>query len=409
MTLQEWKAQLGMGRGAGAPVQAAAPDPTTELDANYQPDPNNEHLSLTEDPARYLGHAAKGLLHSPIDAVESVAHTVAHPIDSFLGLAKGIAGAIKHPVDTLQYANTHPDALGSLLGQGLLAEAAPPAINATLREGPSMVGRGMTAVGKGAEAAGDFSARTMRKGVVPVITAATNHPWLAAAELAAPPVLRAGGKALQRGGAALEGLDLSFKGRGASAVAETPSASDADVVRETVNTARGLKDGGMSAGQASQRAGWPLGKSTEVPYQAETATPNPDLFPYQSEELANGRSARRIDALGKKIGENSWAGDASAQPASIQGLQAAVGNEPKPSPIEQFYRDDPQARVGGEGRMTGQFDEGSGGLTDAAAGNLDTYVSPKTLAQLSEMSGRALSPADAQAILNQYRSIRVQE
>jgi hypothetical protein len=56
--------------------------------------------------------------------------------------------------------------------------------------------------------------------------------------------------------------------------------------------------------------------------------------------------------------------------------------------------------------MTGQFEEGSGGLSDVAAGKIQPYTSPSALAKLSEMSGRALSPEEAQALLTKYQNVK---
>ena len=47
------------------------------------------------------------------------------------------------------------------------------------------------------------------------------------------------------------------------------------------------------------------------------------------------------------------------------------------SPIEEFYQNNPGARNMGEGRMTGQFEEGSGGLRDLLAG----LIKPRSLVQ----------------------------
>lgn len=48
------------------------------------------------------------------------------------------------------------------------------------------------------------------------------------------------------------------------------------------------------------------------------------------------------------------------------------------SPIERFYAENPGAATGGEGRMTGQFEEGTGGLSDVVAGRVRPYEMPPT-------------------------------
>lgn len=236
----------------------------------------------------------------------------------------------------------HPQDVGGMLAQTAAAEAAPGLANAALRSGPSMLGRGMGAVGRGAEAAGTLSAKVMNRGVVPIIIAATRPPWLTAAELAAPPVLKAGGRALQRGGAALEGLDLSFKGRTPDVPLESPPASDTDVVRETVNTARGYKADGASTAQASQRAGWPLGQSMEVPYRAGGGA---DVSGARGADQAAANAAVR--ALAKVTeGDAAWSQDASAQPEEqpsdiIDALDSRISGL---SPLDRLSRLSGRAR-----------------------------------------------------------------
>lgn len=107
----------------------------------------------------------------------------------------------------------------------------------------------------------------------------------AADVLAAPDMLRrliAPGRHESRGGAALEAGAYAFgpamkglKALGKSdttarfarmmdEASEAKSASQAETVRATVNDARDYRHAGASTEQASQRAGWPLGKSSQT-------------------------------------------------------------------------------------------------------------------------------------------------
>lgn len=398
-------------------------------------DPEGKKLSFTKDPSRYLGHAAKGLARSPIDLVKGL---LGLPAQIVKGLGVDLPTLIANPSlvteipqaakDAAEFANTHPDDMGSLLGQALLAPKVPGAANAALRNGPRIAGKTLSAVGRGAEAAGEFAAKTNKKGIVPLVTAATGHPWMTAAELAAPPVLKGAGKLAQKGGAALEGLDLSYKGRVPFERAATEVGPDpAEVMREKVAGARGDVEAGFARPVAAKLNGL-KSKATDVSHPtAEVVSPG-ELFPYQSESIKGLAEARKAAA-----GDNAWANDASAQPAvpvverastpadyamdnaftrarggepaprmndlahelpkseAFKGLQDAVRRS-KLSPIEKFLEDDPQAAVGGEGRMTGQFDEGSGGLTDAAAGRLPRYPSPAEQAVADSLHGGEFGP-----------------
>lgn len=395
----EWEARR---RGA-VPAAAPAVNPDVEYDANYQPDPNNERLSFTQDPSRYMGHALKGLVRSPVDLVKGflgipgqVVKGLTQDVPALLNdpsLLMEAPGAIK---EGAQYANTHPEEMGSFLGQSLLAPKVPGAANAALAKGPGIVGRGMGAVGRGMETVGTSKALKSANKYGVMGTAMSGHPGIAALELAAPPALEYGGRAMQRGGAALEGLDLAYKGKTPFAREAGPEPVDpAAVMREKVAGARGDVEAGFSRPVAGKLNGL-KSTATDVSHpSAEVVSPG-ELFPYQRDSIRGLREAAQPPM------ENAWANDASAQ-----------------RPIDKFYESDPAARVGGEGRMTGQFDEGAGGLTDISAGNFTRNPSPAeaaTLAgldsrisglapegpldELSRLSGRQASPTRMQELLD---------
>lgn len=327
MTLQEWKASLGGHGGTAASAPAGAADDGT-TPTPYGPmrtaTSGDDFTSAAEGELwRTAKEAGIGLARSPIDLVKNLFNTVAHPIDT----AAGIAHTVAHPVERAEALMKSPRDAGSALGQLLLSPKVPGAVEGA----PGVVGRGVSAVGRGAEALGTSKAiRGMSKlGAVGEVL--HGNPGMGIASAVIPPALEYGGQALQKGGAALEGLKLSLKG------AKLPPETDpeAATVRETVRTARELKDGGMSSAQAAQRSGWPLGKSSEIPYQAETATPNTDLFPYQKESLQGLRDAaynKKVDAArydpsswtseyAAKVNDAKWAGDKSADPNGGKGAK----------------------------------------------------------------------------------------
>lgn len=412
-TFAEWEARRKGAVLPNTPVAAnAAPDDLTE-----GPLGEMRHATAGDDPTsafegellRTGKEAAIGLARSPVDLVKGTVNAVVHPLDTLMGLGRAIA----HPVDTAMALAKNPREAGSTLGQLLLAPKVPGAANTVLAEGPTVAGRAISAVGRGAEAAGTSKVARIASKYGPLEAVVRGDPYgLAAA--AVPPALEYGGRGLQKIGGALEGLDLSIKENPFRRGAPVPEVVDpeAETVRETVKTARGFKDKGMSAKQAGQRAGWPLAQSEEVPYQMPDEPVNTDLFPYQKDSLQALREAAGVKKLAAKFGENAWAKDASAvdprtNPTYPDGRPVPVTTVANESPIEKFYREDPQARVGGEGRMTGQFEEGNGGLSDVLNGNVDQHVTPSALDELSQLSGRALSPEDAQALLDRFRNFKV--
>lgn len=325
MTLQEWKAQQGLGRGtASAPPSAPAASAVPEEDLTPGPLGEMRHATQGDDyTSAFEGEALRtakeagiGLLRSPLDLVKGVANTVVHPLDTLMGLGHTIA----HPVEAVTNLAKNPREAGSLLGQMLLAPKVPGAANTALAEGPSLVGRGVAAVGRGAEALGKSKAVRGASKLGAVGSALHgNIPGVLAG--LAPDALEMTGRGLQRGGAALQGLDLS------------------------------------------------LGKNPVPPVE---------LIP-ESRRLNPARVSTETRDFGREMDSNagSWERSPSDNPMvpgrrnpSIKGLDAAMDAGDK-SAIEQFYKNDPQARgVGGEiaeGRTTGKFPEGKFGLNNLEA------------------------------------------
>lgn len=397
-------------------AKTAASNPADDgaLGERYHPNSADTPTSaFLGELARTGKEAAIGLARSPWDAVKGL---VGLPQQAIKGLVQDLPQLVADPSlltelpgavrDGVMDLAQHPREAGSLLGQTLLAPKIPGAANAVLREGPSVVGRGMGAVGRGMEAVGT-SKLAKRGGTYGALTElATGHPAAAAVTAVIPPALEYGGKGFQKLGGSLEGLDLSFKGR-------TP------VPEATVPESRRLN---------------PARFSTEVPNYGKQldAIDGPGSWERSPSDnpLVPGRrnGAVSVQGLEDAAKDSAWAGDKSAAP-----LDSRISSL---SPIEEFYKNDPQARgVGGnsaEGRMTGQFREGNGGLADAAAGRLARYdapagtkpafthegflkdlqgsvdagagaAQPSPLDELSRLSGRALAPEEIQRLLDRFK------
>lgn len=153
-----------------------------------------------------------------------------------------------------------------------------------------------------------------------------------------------------------EGVGAIKNSFAAKAAAKAAIEGPADVVRETVSTAQGYKGAGQSTAQASQRAGWPLGRSTEIPYAssqkavdpnqvlsvarevaAETGVPVETVLKgYNSAERANplksllrGGSQSRLnrDLGDANSARGAWGGDRSTGTFAGRGGLADVAHE----------------------------------------------------------------------------------
>lgn len=389
MTLQKWKAQMGRG-GAHIPepvAASAAPGADDEtpdyLGARRHANSGDDYTSAFEGE---LGRTAKeagiGLLKSPIDLVKGAVNTVLHPLDTLMGLGKAVA----HPVDTAMNLARNPREAGSQLGQLLLAPKVPGAAEAAITEGPGIAGRGLSAVGRGAEAVGNSGVLRKAQKLAP-LELITGHPLAAAVSAAAPEVLTGGGRLAQRGGAALEGLTEAARAR-KGAVAD-PFAEAAALERQ----------------------------STEVPGSSYKETPGPMAGPLEDTPFTHEAF---VENLRKSAGAPKDVPNGGlTESDAFKGLQTAVRKSnlsPAQSAVESFLENDPQAAVGGEGRTAGGapsqllndvFGETTGDLNGVRNGTVEPHISPSALDELSQMSGRALSPDAAQALLNKYRNVRV--
>lgn len=352
---------------AGLAKRGLAPAPTNEdgaLGERYHPGQGDDYTSAFEgELGRTAKEAAIGLARSPLDMVKGMMH----PLDALMG----IGHTVTHPREAVQNLMANPREGGSLLGQMLLAPRVPGMVDAAVANGPGMVGRGMSAVGRGAEALGTSSAAAKLRALAPM-EALTGHIGPAIASTVGPAVLEHGGKFLQRGGAALEGL--MDAGGEPAAVAE-------------------------GAVPPSRRLG-PARFSKEVPNfgeQLDAVQTPPEMGSAPSRSISGSPAMEGLKSAVQTANDpaSAWVNDASASPISdmemtIENAQrghrqvepnAFTGNGAANDlaglstkrPIDTFLDNDPQARIGGEGRMTGQFEEGDGGLRDIADGKVDRY------------------------------------
>lgn len=294
--------------------------------------------------------AGIGLLRSPLDLAKGFGNTVLHPLNTLMGLGHTIA----HPVDAAMELARNPREAGSQLGQMLLTPALPGATETALAKGPGIVGRGMGAVGRASETAGTSKVLAKARALAPA-EALTGHLGAAIASVATPAILEHGGKLLQRGGAALEGLDLASLGRKAA-------------VPEAIATV-----------PESRRLG-PARFSSEIPDYGQTmdnASGHWERSPSENPMVPSRRNPS-IRGLEDAVGDpNFHGGEGDPMLAGSQPYphtvepNAFTGNDvpviKKVRPIDTFYESDPQARgVGGEiaeGRTTGKFEEGQFGLS----------------------------------------------
>jgi len=392
--LTDAQIEAGLARSAG-------PAPSQEpLGDRYMPGLGDDYTSAVEgELGRTAGKIGHGVLNIIPDTVSGVYNTVRHPLDTLMGVAHQVA----NPGETIMNLARNPDQATSLLGQMLLAPKIPGMANTALAEGPSLIGRGMSAVGRAAEAAGQHPMLTKAAALAPV-EALTGHIPAAVVSAVTPPALEYGGRLLQRGGAALDGLDLSIKsGRGAAADAFTgrrPYVPQGTEIRdygselsphETPTYERQSSPSGDIRGSAGLRG---LQKAVRYATEPDAWMNDQSAQPEVSDVERTIEDAQR----GHRVVEpNAFTGN------SLSGLEEAAA--PKLSPIEEFYRNDPQARgVGGniaEGRMTGQFTEGRGGLSDVAAGRISRHAPPET-PDLATDAG--VDEGDAEAIRNLFNN-----
>ncbi len=214
-----------------------------------------------------------------VQAEWDIAHNLPDTIRSLPELGKDLASeAASGASDTFNNWALNPEQGGEAVAEALGGVAAPDALVGALRYGPQLAGKGLSATGRGMTAIGESrAAKAAGKYAGP--TAIFGHPVAAAAEVAVPPALRGLGGAFQRGGAALERMDIpaSLRALGETDIGaainrtltppDVPLTADelaAQGVRASVGAARDMEAGGMSRAQAAQRSGAPYGGDLKI-------------------------------------------------------------------------------------------------------------------------------------------------
>ncbi len=232
--------------------------------------------------------SGSSLLPSALSTLGGVAGEFAGPGGALLGTI--IGSAADKTIDPLmKLIKMGPGPMSSEGVGGAMLDSAEGMVgdvakNTILNKAPGVIAKGLTSGGRALTAAGNSGA-ALAPAWMRGAAGAVADPILKmlgipsgvseAAALAGPPIVRAMGPTMTKVGEAMPSTALSGLRSAINTMKpgmEEPfaPATEADSVRTTVNTARELQDKGMSSKQAGQRAGWPLGKSEEVPYQAPT-------------------------------------------------------------------------------------------------------------------------------------------
>lgn len=319
--------------------------PTPEVDAltdpgqgTYRQEHPNTFSQATSNPLRAMlesgastvGRTAQGLAMSPVNALKNLPSAPAQVVEGLAGqtglpallsdpsLLKEIPGALKGLYD---YIGQHPEAGGDLLGQIAMGKMAPRAIEAVpgaVEGGLNAAGRGISATGRGLGKVGEAAINNKVGGFgIPGLGALEavfgSHPVAGVVTAAAPYAAKYGGKLLEKGGAALEGLKLTAKDN-------------------------------AWAGDASAR---PV-TSTEVPYAAEPSAPlNMDISNW--EKTPQPLSESGLAELSRTIARNTRTPEYRAELGQAQSDLTPSG-VPKLGPNGPTVFD----RMANEGQFAGQ-------------------------------------------------------
>lgn len=186
----------------------------------------NPFLAMLASGASTAGQTLKGAALSPFRAIAglpSLPGQVAEGLSGQTGLPAlaadpSLLGEAPAALKSLwDYIGANPEAGGDLLGQiamGKMAPGAARAVPGAIEGGVNAVGRGVSAAGRGLTAAGEKGINSKVGGFgIPGLGALEavfgSHPVAGIATAAAPYAAKYGGKLLERGGSALEGLKLT--------------------------------------------------------------------------------------------------------------------------------------------------------------------------------------------------------
>lgn len=404
----------------------------TSADDGFQIKPGEDALAST---MRYGGEELKGLAHAPMDALSGLLsapgaamHGWIHdiptaiketfaPSDGQDSLIKSVPGAA---VDAVKNLALHPDALGSMLGQAVLGKVAavhgPAALETAVSRGPALAGKAIGSVGRGMEAVGT-SGPAKAAGHFGMLESALRLDPKGLAIAAAPKALEYGGRALQRGGAAVAGIDTepalnALKNLANTDVGQavknavTPEVVDdpgVASVRATVDTARNGMANGLSREQAAQRAGWPLGESSAEPH----TTPGADVqahWPY--EPHVRGVNGNVISGGDGTLQVNNPKTPWTPNRSSLGGLEEAM--RPRSAEADAFTKDveptvyakDLLDQPGSQRFMNDEYARNKP-LADQALGKNDTY----DLNEARKVESRVLGAGDEEDMGQQLASL----
>lgn len=398
--------------------------------APTQVDPEQGALS------KFLGGALKTSPLNPMNLVRAVAHPV-DTLGSMFGdplknaaqvpgdLADVVTGergggpimgrvtsaleALKHIGGSVPLIGPAGVEAGNKIGEGDIAGGAGEltgiASGALLPKVAGAAPEAISKVGRGAEAAGTaLKGSRMSLGGISIpmtgLGAAEamfgNHPIAGAAVAATPYALEYGGKGLQKVGGALEGLrsaiqdpKLSGNYGGLNRVSkevegtrwpDNPSQMDSlGFTKDYQPKAAGGFDDILGEEGPSGGFDWPEAGGRFEPNAGGSHVLEPEIPDFTFEGESTGRPGEY------PVGPAAPGFSTGSRP-SLQGLNQFDAefpmNDAAPSPIEQFYADNPGAATGGEGRTTGHFEEGPGGLSHLA--EMAPELSPLSSIQLPE-------------------------
>ncbi len=321
-TFAQWEAE----RKASAPA-AVASSPIEDTAASLAPS-GESMLGGMAGSAAGPGGAAIGSI------IGSSVHALSDPLKKLLKI--GVFGPVSSEGVGTEMLNA---------GKNLAVDTGLDlAKNTALNYAPGVLGKGAAKAGAALTKFGESGAANrpaFERGVVgavldPMLSqVGVPHGVTEAATVLAPPAARIAGPALTKVGNAMPNTVLSGLRSAVSAMKPglpevVPEPTPADLMRENVAGAREDVGAGFSRPVAAKLNKVP--QSTAAPSMPDEPI-NTELFPYQSDAIQGLR-----DAAAQKANTGIWSSS----------VRDAAPNDPN-SPIEQFYRENPQAKGSPEG------------------------------------------------------------
>lgn len=340
-----------IGNGPSA-AKAPAPDRSLLSSEPYQASDMDSPLTAAGNELSRTGaRAMVGLARSPMDAVkgalgipaalaDSAKTAITNPRGFLSTIPEALKSIVTTPAKAIVDPTTDPTEAASLGGQIAFGEGAPALAKAGIRAVPEAASASMrglakaaTMTGKGAEALGSSTVAKMASKYGPLEALVRMDP-IGLAAAAAPPLLKSGGKMLQRAGQAvsdaspLKGLRSLVDKYLPAAAEEAPSA--ADVMKGKVSEAKGYEDTGFSHQMAGKLADVPVGE--ETPYAskqtAKKVTYPADVKVEQADLRSQGFGEPAINKLTKADQKAASGWSRSVLSQRIQQLADKLRAEP---------------------------------------------------------------------------------